>query len=68
MSWTTGYATVEPVLIYNRDGYKPANWRDLDGATVAYVDDAGFESEIAAVRAAHPRIAWQPRDRRPQPS
>ena len=47
-------------LIYNRDGYKPAAWRDLDGETVAYADDeAGFIPEIAAARAAHPTITWQ---------
>ena len=27
--WTTRVATAEPVLIYNRDGYKPASWSDL---------------------------------------
>ncbi|MEO8302832.1 MAG: membrane-bound lytic murein transglycosylase MltF [Betaproteobacteria bacterium] len=60
MSWTSGYATVEPVLIYNRDGYKPSTWGDVEGQSVAYVDDdAGFEPEIAAARAAHPKIAWE---------
>ena len=60
MTWTSGFATAEPVLIYNRDGYKPAKWADLDGETVAYGDDdAGFAPEIAAARAAHPTIAWQ---------
>jgi len=57
--WTTGLATVEPVLIYNRDGYTPANWSDLDGETVAYVDDTGFESDIAAAMNAHPAVNWQ---------
>ena len=59
LTWTTGFATAQPVLIYNRDGYRPANWRDLDGETVAFVADAGFESEIAAVRDAHPGIQWE---------
>ncbi len=58
--WTTGFATVEPVLIYNRDGYRPVRWQDLDGETVAYIEDTGFEREIAQVRAAHPGITWQP--------
>jgi membrane-bound lytic murein transglycosylase MltF len=59
-AWTTGYATVEPVVIYNRDGYKPRAWTDLDRETVAYADDdAGFGTEIAAARAAHPAIVWQ---------
>jgi len=57
--WTTGFAVVEPVLIYNRDGYRPARWSDLDGETVAFIEDAGFEREIADVRAAHPGIVWQ---------
>ena len=59
--WTSGFATAEPVLIYNRDGYKPSTWADLDGETVAYGgdDDAGFAPEIASARAAHPAITWQ---------
>ena len=40
--WTTGVASAEPVLIYNRDGYKPANWSDLDGETVAFVAGCGL--------------------------
>jgi hypothetical protein len=36
VSWTSGFATTEPVLIYNRDGYKPGAWDDLDGETLAY--------------------------------
>jgi membrane-bound lytic murein transglycosylase F len=60
VSWTSGYASVEPLLIYNRDGYKPSDWRDLEGESVAYVDDdTGFEPEIAAARMAHPKIAWE---------
>ena len=60
VTWTSGFATAEPVLIYNRDGYKPASWGDLDGETVAYADDdAAFAPEIAAARGAHPAISWQ---------
>lgn len=57
--WTAGFATVEPVLIYNRDGYRPADWADLDGETVAYIDDAGFGPDIATARATHPGIRWE---------
>jgi membrane-bound lytic murein transglycosylase F len=57
--WTNGFASAQPVLIYNHDGYRPANWSDLDGETVAFVADAGFESEIAAARDAHPGIRWE---------
>ena len=57
--WTTHVASAEPVLIYNRDGFKPANWRDLEGATVAFVPDAGFDYEITVARTAHPAIRWE---------
>ena len=60
VAWTSGYYTVEPLLIYNTDGFKPANWDDLEGATVAYLDAAGLEPEIDAVRAAHPAVRWTP--------
>jgi membrane-bound lytic murein transglycosylase F len=60
LQWTTGYLTVEPVLICNSDGFRPANWNELDGETVAYMDGAGLDPEIAALRLAHPGIKWQP--------
>ena len=60
VSWTSGFATAEPVLIYNSDGYRPARWGDLDGETVAYADDnAAFAPAIATARSAHPTITWQ---------
>ncbi len=57
--WTIGYYAVEPVLIYNADGFKPANWDDLDGETVAYVDAPGLDPEIGRLRGAHPEITWR---------
>ena len=57
--WTRGYRAVELLLICNRDGYRPASWRDLDGATVAYVDGTGLGPEIAAVRGAHPGVEFR---------
>ena len=57
--WTTGIASAQPVLIYNRDGYRPAHWDDLDGVTVAFVANAGFESDIDATRERHPGIRWE---------
>jgi peptidoglycan lytic transglycosylase F len=56
--WTAGYYTVEPVLVYNSDGYKPGSWRDLHGETVAYLDGTGLEADIAALGAAHPAIRF----------
>jgi membrane-bound lytic murein transglycosylase F len=57
--WTAHVASAEPVLIYNRDGFKPANWNDLEGETVAFVPDAGFDDEIATARIAHPGVRWE---------
>ncbi len=60
IDWTSGYYTVQPVVIYNTDGFKPASWDDLEGETVAFADSPGEEREIDAVRAAHPGVLWQP--------
>ena len=60
VQWTTGVFAVEPVVIYNRDGFRPASWIDLEGETVAYIDGSGLDSEIDAIRAAHPGVKWQP--------
>lgn len=60
--WTTGYYAVEPVLIYNADGFKPSGWKDLEGETVAYIPNTGLDSQIAAVRAAHPEVKWEALD------
>ncbi len=57
--WTRGYYVVEPVLIYNIEGFKPANWNDLDGETVAYSDATALEPEIDAIRTLHPKVRWQ---------
>jgi len=57
--WTNGYYAVEPVLIYGRDGFKPKTWKDLEGATVAYVEGTGIEEQLASVRAAHGEVLWK---------
>ena len=59
MRWTSGYFAVEPVLIYNTDGFKPANLGELDGETVAFSEATGQVPELEAARAAHPGIRWQ---------
>ena len=58
--WTSGYLAVEPVLIYSVDGFRPKSWKDLEGATVAYVDGTGIDAQLDAVRVAHPEMEWQP--------
>lgn len=60
MLWTVGFHAVEPVLIYNTDGFRPKVWKDLYGADVAYVDGTGIETSVAKVRKDHPNVKWQP--------
>lgn len=61
-AWTRGYHVVEPVLIYNVDGFRPRRFDDLDRAVVAYPAHTGIASQLAALRAAHPGVQWQPVD------
>ncbi|MEP6678306.1 MAG: membrane-bound lytic murein transglycosylase MltF, partial [Betaproteobacteria bacterium] len=56
--WSAGTYAVEPVLIYNRDGFKPRSFADLEGATVAYGEGTGIDAQLAAARAAHPEVTW----------
>jgi len=60
--WTSGFYTVEPVLIYNSDSYKPANWRDLKGETVAYIEGTGLDPDIAKIATEHPGIHFRALD------
>jgi membrane-bound lytic murein transglycosylase F len=57
--YTTGYYSVEPVLVYNTDGFRPESWADLAGETVGIVDGAGLESALAKVRSDHPDVQWR---------
>jgi membrane-bound lytic murein transglycosylase F len=59
LAWSTGYHAVEPVLIYNSDGFRPRRWSDLDSATVAYPAHTGLDAQLAAVRLTHPEVRWQ---------
>ena len=58
--YTTGYYSVEPVLVYNTDGFKPESWADLAGETVGIVDGTGLESGLARIRSDHPDVQWRP--------
>jgi membrane-bound lytic murein transglycosylase F len=60
--WTRGITFVEPVLVYNADGFKPKSWSDLAGAEVAYLRNTGVELGFAKIRAEHPDIRWTPLD------
>lgn len=59
VAWSAGTHAVEPVLIYNRDGYRPKSLGDLDGATIAFAHGTGIEGQLATARLAHPEIRWQ---------
>lgn len=62
LAWTRGFRSVEPVLIYNVDGFRPRRFADLDKAAVAYPAHTGIATQLATVRAAHPGVQWQPVD------
>jgi membrane-bound lytic murein transglycosylase F len=58
--WSSRYLGVEPVLIYNTDGFRPADWLDLEDETVAVpATDAVLRDEIEALRGSHPQVRWQ---------
>jgi membrane-bound lytic murein transglycosylase F len=59
VQWTMGYFAVEPVLIYNSEGYRPASWGDLNGETVTYRWRQARPG-LDALRAAHPNVRWEP--------
>ena len=58
--WTRGFHAVEPVLIYNTDGFRPKVWKDLAGASVAYVEGTGIETSLNKIRKDHPEVEWKP--------
>lgn len=60
--WTQGYYAVEPVLIYNIDGYKPKSIGDLAGGIVAFPAHTGLDGQLAVLRKEHPEITWMPVD------
>jgi membrane-bound lytic murein transglycosylase F len=60
--WTTGIHAVEPVLIYNVDGYKPKAFSDLENVTVAYPAGTGLDSQLATLRYMHPEATWKALD------
>lgn len=58
--WTAGYESAEPVLVYAREGLRPRGFKDLAGASVAYVEASGIESSFAPFRRDHPEVRWLP--------
>jgi membrane-bound lytic murein transglycosylase F len=58
--YSSAYYAIEPVLIYNIDGFRPGAWKDLAGETVGVLEGSGLDSALAAIRNAHPEVQWQP--------
>ncbi len=59
LAYSSAYYAIEPVLIYNIDGFKPGTWKDLDGETVGILEGSGLEAALAKVRKEHPEVLWQ---------
>ncbi|MDQ6916875.1 MAG: membrane-bound lytic murein transglycosylase MltF [Pseudomonadota bacterium] len=57
--YSSAYYAIEPVLIYNIDGFKPGTWNDLAGETVGILEGSSLESALAKVRKDHPEVRWQ---------
>ena len=57
--YSSAYYAIEPVLIYNIDGFRPATWKDLAGETVGILEGSGLERALAKVRKEHPEVLWQ---------
>ena len=60
LAWSVGFHPVEPVIISNSEGFRPRSWKDLAGATVAYVETARLDAGLAGVRAMHPDVRFVP--------
>ena len=58
--YSNGYYAIEPVLVYNSEGFKPESWADLIGETVGIVGGTGLEATLAKVRGDHPDVQWRP--------
>jgi membrane-bound lytic murein transglycosylase F len=58
--YSNGYYAIEPILVYNSEGFKPESWADLAGETVGIVEGTGLEATLAQVRGDHPDVQWRP--------
>jgi membrane-bound lytic murein transglycosylase F len=54
--YTQGYYAIEPVLVYNTEGFRPGSWDDLSGEEVGIVAGTGL---LAKVSADHPDVRWR---------
>jgi len=57
--YSSAYYAIEPVLIYNMDGFRPGTWKDLAGESVGMLEGSGLESALVKVRKEHPEVRWQ---------
>jgi len=60
LAWSEGFYPVAPMIVYASDGFRPRNWKDLSGASVAYLESARLDAGLGSVRAAHPDVRFVP--------
>jgi membrane-bound lytic murein transglycosylase F len=58
--WSEGFYPVVPVIVSASGGYRPRSWKDLSGASVAYLEASRLDAGLGAVRAAHPDVRFVP--------
>lgn len=56
LAWTSGFHPVDPVVVYQREGFRPRSFADLGGARVAYLSAGGFDAGIGALALANPKV------------
>jgi len=59
VAWTAGFHPVEPVVVYQRDGFRPRTLADLGKAEVAYLPVGGFDAGIAALAQANSNVRFK---------
>jgi peptidoglycan lytic transglycosylase F len=62
LAWTAGFYTVEPVVIFGSDGFRPKSWTDLNGAVVSYIASTGLDAEIPRLAREYPDVRFMPLD------
>jgi len=60
LAWSEGFYPVAPMIVYGSDGFRPRNWKDLSGASVAYLEASRLDAGLGRVRADHPDVRFVP--------
>ena len=62
LSWSDGIQSIEAVVVYGSDGFRPKGWADLAGAAVAYLPATGLDDEVVKLAAKYPAVRFEPID------